>query len=285
MEGNFLISYNFVNYGFIRHERMNNQPLCLIDTGIERRLATPYHYNNNLRPSYSGYIFQYTLKGCGYFVKNGESHLLREGCCFLAKVPENSVYYHDHTSGEAWEYFYLHFDGSAAESFYQIINDLTNGFFSIAPDKAPIHLFFRLIDNYQRKGFLDLYEGGEFLYRFFSGILRELETPTDNVSSPLLMATTYMRKHFATISSIVEIADACNISAEHLCRCFQKEKGQSPLQFLTKLRMEHALFLLLNTTDDIEHIATACGYQNGNYFAKVFKKYVHCSPSEYRKRN
>lgn len=280
-----MIRYSLGNYGFIKYERMDAQPLFLIDTGIERRNNSSYHFDNNSRPSYGGYIFQYTLNGKGVFVKNGEQHIMEEGYCFFSKIPENSSYYFDTALCEAWDYFYLHFDGNAAEPFYHIINELTNGFFYLSSEKAPVHLYFRLIDNYKRKGFLDLYEGGEFLYRFLSGILRELETPTDNVSPHVLTATTYMRKYFSVINSIAEVSDACNISTEHLCRSFQTEKGQSPLQFLTKLRIEHALFLLLNTTDDIEKIATACGYMNGNYFAKVFKKYLHCSPTEYRKRN
>ena len=279
------MQYSYGNYGFIQHERMEEQPLYLIDTGIEHRNTSAYHFDNNNRPSFGGYLFQYTLKGCGIFTKNGIKYVQEPGNCFLSKTPENSSYGFDASLCNEWDFFYLHFDGVAAEPFYQTICDLTNGCFYLSPEKAPVHLYFRLLDNYQRKGFLELYESGEFLYRFLSGILRELEAPTDNVSSPVLSATAYMREHFSVINSITEISDACNISTEHLCRCFQKEKGQSPLQFLTKLRIEHALFLLLNTTDDIEHIATSCGYMNGNYFAKVFKKYMHCSPTEYRKRN
>jgi len=285
MEGKFLMQYPFVNYGFIQHERMEVQPLYLIDTGIERRDSTSYRYDNSRRPSYSGYVLQYTLKGCGHFCKEGTLHTLHAGSGFFSKIPENSSYYYDCSAHEPWEYFYLHFDGPAVESFYTTINELTGGVFHLPIESAPIRHYFRLIENYNRKGHLELYEGGEFLYRFLSGILRESETSTDNVSSSVAVATAYMREHFSAIGSITEISEICNISLEHLSRCFQKEKGQSPLQFLTKLRMEHALFLLLNTSDNIETIATACGYQNGNYFAKVFRKYMHCSPGEYRMRN
>ena len=95
----------------------------------------------------------------------------------------------------------------------------------------------------------------------------------------------YIRQHFATLESISQVADACNISHEHLTRCFRKETGQTPLQYLTKLRIEHALSLLLTPSDSIEQIAMNCGFQNGNYFAKVFRKYMQCTPEEYRRRN
>jgi len=280
-----LIKYSYGNYGFIRHERMDAQPLYLIDTGIEHRDDSQYYFDNSNRSAFSGYLIQYTLNGSGVFEKNGTKYLLQKGDCFFSKVPENSCYYFDNSISSDWDFFYLHFDGDAALPFYNTICKLTNGVFHISSEQNPIRLFFRLIDNYTRNGFLELYEGGEFLYRFLSEILRELEAPAETSSASILAATNYMREHFATIGNISDIADFCGVSTEHFCRCFKKEKGQSPLQFLNKLRIEHALSLLLNTDRNIEGIATSCGFMNGNYFAKVFRKYMHCSPSEYRNRN
>ena len=110
-----------------------------------------------------------------------------------------------------------------------------------------------------------------------------MESPTIVGSHALKEAIHYMREHFQTIESIHEVADYCQISHEHLSRIFRKEIEQSPIHYLTNLRIEHALFLLLNTTHSIEEIAIQCGFQNGNYFSKVFKKYLSYSPKEYRK--
>ncbi len=280
-----MIKYTYGNYGFIRHERMFSQPLFLIDTGIEHRDSSQYYFDNNNRSSFGGYLIQYTLNGSGVFEKNGQKCILKKGDCFFSKIPEDSCYYFDNSTASDWDFFYLHFDGDAALPFYDTICSLTEGIFHISEESAPVHLFFSLIDNYKRKGFLELYEGGEFLYRFLSGILRELEAPVDNSSPAILASISYMREHFATIGNISDIANFCGISAEHFCRLFKKEKGQSPLQFLNKLRIEHALFLLLNTDKGIKEISLSCGFMNGNYFAKVFKKYMLCSPSEYRNRN
>ena len=157
--------------------------------------------------------------------------------------------------------------------------------FTLPLDSSPILLYFQFFENYRRNGSLALYESSEFLYRFLAQLLRELETPRLNESHLIVQAMQYIRQHFATLESISQIADACNISHEHLTRCFRKETGQTPLQYLTKLRIEHALSLLLNTSDSIEQIAMNCGFQNGNYFAKVFRKYMQCTPEEYRRRN
>lgn len=46
---------------------MEEPPLTLLDLGIERRFQETYHFENAGRGSYSGYLLQFTLKGCGIY--------------------------------------------------------------------------------------------------------------------------------------------------------------------------------------------------------------------------
>lgn len=286
-----MISYNYGNYGFIKHEKMKQLPLILYDLGIEHRCQEAYFFDNTNRPSFDGYVFQYTFKGYGIFESQNKRTLIKEGMGFFCKIPEQSKYYlpDSHYPVEyqtkGWDFFYIHFGGPAAEAFYETFKELSGSVFSLEATATPVRLFLRLFETCERYGTLDLYEGSEFLYRFFARLLRELEAPALDEAGLVHQARTYIREHFRTMESIRDVADFCQISHEHLTRRFKKETGQSPLQYLTKLRIEHALFLLLNTTDSIETIAISCGFQNGNYFAKVFRKFLQCSPEEYRRRN
>ena len=54
------------------------------------------------------------------------------------------------------------------------------------------------------------------------------------------------------------------------------------LQYLTKIRLEHALELLRTTEDKTYIIASRVGYMEPNYFSYVFKKQYGISPSKYR---
>ena len=291
MEGNFLIHYTYGNYGFIQHEKMKQLPLILYDMGVEHRYNENYHYYNNHRPNYKGYLLQFTLNGYGIYESANKPYLLKKGMGFFSKFPENSQYYLPTKSfseeyyKEGWDFFYLHFDGPAAQAFYDTFQELTGSIFSLSLTEQPIRLFMNLFETCKRNGTLELYEGSEFLYRFLSQLLRSLESPSLDASGLICQSQSYMRERFASINNIREIAEFCSVSHEHLTRCFKKETGQAPLQFLTKVRIEHALFLLLNSTNSIEAIAVSCGFQNGNYFAKVFRKYLSCSPEEYRHRN
>lgn len=289
MKGNFLMHYSLGNFGFLSNEKMKNQPLILLDLGIERRENEAYKFDNNARHPYSGYLLQYTLKGQGSFFMHNKEYAVPTGSCFICKIPSHTSYAlptsvaHTSATENYWEFFYLHFDGPAADSFFQTIVKNYGSVFELPMQSSPLHLFFHLFEQCKTNGRLELYEGGEFLYRFFAQTLRELESPTIVGSHALKEAIHYMREHFQTIESIHEVADYCQISHEHLSRIFRKEIEQSPIHYLTNLRIEHALFLLLNTTHSIEEIAIQCGFQNGNYFSKVFKKYLSYSPKEYRK--
>lgn len=280
-----MTGYSLGSYGFIAQEKMQDQPLCLLDLGVERRFEETYFFDNRTRPPYGGYLFQYTLKGRGIYEKKDNRHFLEEGDAFMIKMPEDSRYYLPHEADGCWEFFFLHFDGPAAGPFYEAILEQTGPVLRLSVDLPPIRLFFQLFDSCRRHGALELYEGGEFLYRFLSQLLRYLEAPADGGSPLLRQARSYLKEYSAVISGIGEAAEACHVSQEHLTRCFKRETGQTPLQYLTKLRLENALFLLLNTDDTVDTIARSCGFLNGNYFAKVFRRYLQCSPEEYRKRS
>jgi len=48
------------------------------------------------------------------------------------------------------------------------------------------------------------------------------------------------------------------------------------------MRMEKAVYMLKSTNKKIYEITTELGYQNPQYFSKIFRKYYGCTPNEYR---
>lgn len=289
-----MISYSFGNFGFLQEETPFEQPLFLMDMGVERRFEEAYFFDNQTRPAYEGYLLQYTLKGCGVYQDSEGSFLLPEGYGFLTRMTQEGRYFLPNQNGAPlcpgagiasgeWEYFYLHFTGAAAEPFQDAVQRLTGAVFSLPAISPPVSRFFRFFQKCSASRPLP-YEGGEFLYGFLCSLLRALDAPADGSSPLVRQACGYFKEHFSSLSGIGEAADFCSVSQEHLTRLFKKETGQTPLQYLTRLRMENALFLLLNTSDSVASIARACGFENGNYFARVFRRYLNCSPEDYRKR-
>ena len=72
---------------------------------------------------------------------------------------------------------------------------------------------------------------------------------------------------------------------DYVRKLFKKEMGQTPLGYLTRLRMKKAeLMLTSNWSRDysVGEIAQLCGYENALYFSRLFHQTYGRSPSDYR---
>ena len=77
-------------------------------------------------------------------------------------------------------------------------------------------------------------------------------------------------------------AERLNVNASYLSTLFKKETGSNLTDYVSRKRIEHAIFLLNSTNMQIQIIAQYCGIPDVNYFTKTFKKYVGKTPKEYR---
>jgi AraC family transcriptional regulator len=78
------------------------------------------------------------------------------------------------------------------------------------------------------------------------------------------------------------LADLAGLSRFHLLRVFRKAYGETPLQRLTRLRMERAKTLLASTTQPVTAIALKCGYSSPTHFSAAFRRCVGVTPSAWR---
>ena len=71
----------------------------------------------------------------------------------------------------------------------------------------------------------------------------------------------------------------------YLNKTFKTILGETPIRYVTKIRIRYSMALLYNSDLTIDEIAEQCGFQNANYFSKVFKKYTNMSPTDFRKQH
>ncbi|GAK43466.1 ABC transporter substrate-binding protein [Paenibacillus urinalis] len=117
-------------------------------------------------------------------------------------------------------------------------------------------------------------------------LLKQLEQEGTAVTVPDLtsQAIGYMDNHYMRPISVSSVADALDCSPRHLSRLFQKSGlGETPSDYLARLRLEKSGELLRDTSLTLQEIAVNVGYQDGYYFSRMFKKYTGVSPMEYRK--
>lgn len=92
----------------------------------------------------------------------------------------------------------------------------------------------------------------------------------------------YVQKNYSNNVSIADIAKAVYLSPTYLCALFKKEKGETINDYITKVRIQNAMWLLKDQKLKLYEVAQKVGYDDSNYFAKVFKKITGHNPSEYR---
>ena len=90
--------------------------------------------------------------------------------------------------------------------------------------------------------------------------------------------------HYSEYLSLSVIARALNVNASYLSSQFKKMTGSTVTEYINSTRIKHALPLLAQSNRSIEDIAASCGFDDMNYFARVFKKVQGISPSAYRKQ-
>lgn len=83
-------------------------------------------------------------------------------------------------------------------------------------------------------------------------------------------------------TSVKTIADKVFLHPVYLSKIYKSETGESLGDYIIRMRMEKAVYMLKSTNKKIYEITSELGYQNPQYFSKVFKKYYGMTPNEYR---
>ena len=96
-------------------------------------------------------------------------------------------------------------------------------------------------------------------------------------------ALEYFHRHYMENISIADYARSRGMSVSWFLRCFKQHTRQSPMQYITALRINNAINLLENTNCNVTQIASLVGYENPLYFSRIFRKIKGVSPSQYRK--
>lgn len=80
-----------------------------------------------------------------------------------------------------------------------------------------------------------------------------------------------------------DLLQIAHMSRSNLMRVFRKATGQTPIEYLTRLRIQRAMEMLRNTDLPITEIAFKIGFRDSNYFTRQFRNITGLTPSSYRK--
>lgn len=110
------------------------------------------------------------------------------------------------------------------------------------------------------------------------------ETKAKEQNGMISKALSYINDNFQNNISLKDVAEELNISYHYFSKFFKDTFGKNFSDYLTELRIEKSKELLRDRTSSVKEICYSIGYNDPNYFSKIFRKITGMTPTEYRDR-
>jgi two-component system, response regulator YesN len=124
-----------------------------------------------------------------------------------------------------------------------------------------------------------------YIHNLFASLVSNIhEDKLDKNAKLMKSAGEYMEQHYSEDLSLGKVADHIYLSHSYFSDLFKQEMGISFIECLINIRIEHAKTLLKDLNLKMYEISSLVGYEDSNYFSRIFKKTVGISPVEFRNK-
>ncbi len=177
-------------------------------------------------------------------------------------------------------------ESAPREHLYEVFLSITNAFMYIAHKDGH---FISQIDQYAfdplltQRIIVSLEKLQNWAYEMLSKLQKELSESEQYTKSYMIRQVhELIAGHGGYELSVKSIAEQVYLHPVYLSKIYKAETGEGLGDYIIRMRMEHALYLLKSTNKKIYEITTALGYQNPQYFSILFKKHYGMTPNEFR---
>jgi len=102
-------------------------------------------------------------------------------------------------------------------------------------------------------------------------------------NSKLVKAKEYIETYYHRPLTLEEVAEHVELSPYYFSKLFKDRFGMTFIDYLTEVRIEKAKQAMNDERKSLKEICFLVGYNDPNYFSRVFKKWTGVSPTDYRK--
>lgn len=95
-------------------------------------------------------------------------------------------------------------------------------------------------------------------------------------------AINYIDENYKQNISLDDVAKEINMSYHYFSKFFKDSTGKNFVDYLTELRIEKSKKILKDSRVNIKEVCYEVGYNDPNYFSKIFKKITGITPTDYR---
>lgn len=254
--------------------------ISVLDTNKEL-FVLAFGYEDDFRNAHWGkgqrdaYFIHYVLKGEGYFngnkVKAGQGFFIHPG----------NVHEYHSSNRNPWNYFWIILKGEKANEICKkhINYSSENGIFEYNFTPELLNLADSIFEN--GASISGMRALGYFF--FIMSLHENIRVNTGN--KYVEEAKKYMKIHFPYKITVIQVAEALNISDRYLYNLFVKQEGIPPKKYLSKLKINRACDMLRNSSCPVSEVAISVGFDDVLAFSRFFSKNKGISPTEYRKNS
>lgn len=231
------------------------------------------------------FLLFYTLSGRGLLKYRGTENILLPGQATVIHCEEYQ--YYRTLSEEPWEFKWLHFGGSSAREYFNLLNETSLKVVTVS-DKENFHKWLEEIKaTVCSKTVLADIQLAALLTNLMTLLLESkfnpLSSQYNNQVSCVHAAADYIHANYRSKLTIDDILKQVPMSKYHFVRTFKKYTGRTPYEYLLNYRINQSKALLRDVTLPVGEICEQVGYSNINNFIRDFRKYEGMTPSKYRK--
>ena len=243
------------------------------ELSTSKHIFNNYHFcrgNSNQRKTRIGII----IKGSGTYIYLNKKLNVKQGD--IVFIPENIYCYSEWHGNPEIEVIYvscfMHYEQFLYEPqiIYcdkEIKNDLIE------------------ISNLLSVDYIKELEAYSLFYKLLIKVLPRMARSYISYDKTLQTAIEFITDNWNNEFSIADLARKCCVSESTLYHLFQKELGQTPVNFLNSIKINNAIKYLENSNYSISMISRLVGFNSENHFRKVFRSVTETTPSKFKKKS
>lgn len=216
------------------------------------------------------YLLHYVVSGKGKFITQEITYSLGKGDVFVIRPFEMT--YYEANEKEPWEYIWIGFTANIS-----LPNALKKDVVKISNAE---HYFNAMFSARHMKFGREMFICGciwQVLGKMF-------ENEADLKSNPnhiVDLAISCIESEYMHEFSVIKLANRLHLDRSYFSTLFRTRTGQSPQQYLTKVRLTKAIELMTVYGYNASEAALSVGYPDVFSFSKMFKKHYKTSPTAY----